>query len=131
MKKIIFVLAIIGITTLTVQAQKKVPKSESGSVINDMKKALLKKYKYQSMDVFMLAGKLNIDIADIHVKYMPKNIREEKSKEIADFARTFLDKTPAGKKLLNEISGITINHLNKAGGGALTAPFNTYEKYFF
>jgi hypothetical protein len=129
MRKIFFVLVIIG--TLSVQAQKKTPISGKENLIGGLKKELSKKYNYQNVDVYVLAGRLNIDIKDIHVKAMPKNIREIKSKEIADFARSFFDKSPEGKKMSSEVSKIGVNHLNKSGGGALTSPSNTYERYVF
>lgn len=132
MKKNIFIFIFIGLVAFNVQAQKKLPKKENGSALSDLKKELVKKYNYQSINVYILSIKLNIDIVDIHVKYMPKNIREIKSKEIADFSRDFLNSTPNGKLLLKGISIIGINHLKKQdGGGAFTAPFNTYESYMF
>ena len=131
MKKYIFILTLIGLISLNVQAQKKAPKPEKGNALFDLKKELIKKYKYESIEIYILAGKLNIDIADVHVKFMPKNIREERSKEIADFTRTFLNTTPNGKQVLKSFTIIGINHLKKAGGGALTAPLNTYESYMF
>ncbi len=130
MKNIFIVLVLIGVSTATIQAQKKPPRSETGELIIGLQKQLLKQYKFQNVNVYILAGKLKIDIADSHVKALPKDIRESRSKEIADYAKTFLDKTPEGKKMLKGIHAIGVTHFSKANGNAFsftTAPYDSYN----
>ena len=91
MKRIIFVLAFIGLISFNGQSQNRKSKNEKGNALQDLKKELVKKYNYQSINVYILSTKLEIDIVDEHVKYLPKNIREIKSKEIAEFSRNFLN----------------------------------------
>lgn len=122
---------LLGIANSIVYAQKKIPKPEIGSVISNLQKALIKKYKYQNIRVYTFSGRLRIDISDIHVKSLPKNIRAERSKEIADFSRKFCDKTSEGKILLKQIMSITINHLLKPELGLSIYPNNIYDTYTF
>ncbi len=135
MKKNIFILAMIGLFTLNVHAQKKAPKQGTkpgiGNSISDLKKELIKKYKYQSINIYILSTKLNIDIADIHVRYLPKNIRQVRSKEIAEFSRSFLNSTPDGVKILKGISMIGINHLKNPAGGVFQPIGNIYDNYSY
>ena len=126
-----FYVSLISLISFNIHAQKKVPKSERGNALLDLKNELIKKYKYESINIYIIAIKLNIDISDIHVKSLPKNIRAERSKEIADFSKTFLEATPDGKKLLSNVSKIGVNHLKKPVGGLFSPPDNTYDSYTY
>ena len=128
MKRIIFVLAFIGLISFNGQSQNRKSKNEKGNALQDLKKELVKKYNYQSINVYILSTKLEIDIVDEHVKYLPKNIREIKSKEIAEFSRNFLNSTQNGQFFLRKISFIGINHLKKQIAGFFQ-PNNIYDSY--
>jgi len=131
MKKSILVLVALGLITLNVEAQKKAPKADKGNLILELKQELIKKYKYENINIYILSIKLNIDIVDVHAKSLPKGIRADRSKEIADFSKNFLDATPEGKQLLTKISIFGINYLKKVASGLYQPADNIYDKYSF
>ncbi len=131
LKNVIFVLALICFSSAGVYSQTKATVSENGDLFLGLKKELVKKYKFQDVNVYIIGGKFKIDISDVHVKALPKNIRAERSKEVADFSRAYLNQTPGGIKMLTTVSSFGINHLKKPAAGLFTPHDNIYDTYTF
>jgi hypothetical protein len=136
MKKIalFFVLAtVITLTNAHAQGAKKAAgrtdATAMGQLFNDLQKEIGGRFNLQSVKAGIFANKLNLDVFDPNTNAMQKEERDKKSKAIGDYARSILEKTPAGKNVLKNTSDFGISYMKIPSGGGLTLPSNIFEQY--